>query len=114
MHSHHAALHLQVIYSAYHPFNLPSHLGMYPQMYMCVVYVGEGKPDDNSRSVVGVTDPLTTLGAHLHTSLPLSLTVLDGPLVSVRSVRSVYFRTASATLQQIRNMERRALPLGGR
>lgn len=54
MHSHHAG-HLQAIYSAYPSVQLSLSVtpGMYPHLH-----VGEGKPDDNSRSVVGITHGL--------------------------------------------------------
>lgn len=71
MHSHHA-VDLQVIYSADPSVELSVTPGMYPHGH-----VGEGKPDDNSRSVVGITNGLAmvcpTIPPSLTTPEPTSL-----------------------------------------
>lgn len=81
MHSHHAG-HLQVIYSAYPSVQLAVTPGMYPQQSTCSV--GEGKPDDNSRSVVGVTDDLAWCAprflALTTTATPEPTPLLNAPL----------------------------------
>lgn len=93
-----------------HPFNsLPVTPGMYPHLH-----VGEGKPDDNSRSVVGVTHglawcaprifllSLTTPSAHLHL-----------PLLDAAVRMSTLILSMAPSYEQIRNMEEASLSAYG-
>lgn len=79
MHSHHA-VDLQPIYSAYPSVQLSVTPGMYPHGH-----VGEEKPDDNSRSVVGITNGRAWCAPR---SLPLS-PPQSPPLLEVLMLLSV-------------------------
>lgn len=104
MHSHHA-VDLQVIYSADPSVQLSVTPGMYPHGH-----VGEGKPDDNSRSVVGITNGL----GH---GMPHDPSLSHHPRAHLSwgcCSPYVCFDAVWSTLQPIRNRERRAFPLTGR
>lgn len=108
MHSHHA-VHLQVIYSAYPSAQLAVTPGMYPH-----AHVGEGKPDDNSRSVVGITHGLAWCAPRSCLSPPQCPPLWDAALCLSVVCLSALILPLCGTLWQIRNMTRRAFPHAGR